>query len=551
MRVPLFSRTRRRGRKPRQPDKRAAAAFRPVHHPRLSSAISSKGSYRCRGLRAPCRHDRLSALTDDLLLLILQRLDTRTALATATLSKRWAGLPRCLDALDFRVSDILPERYHQFIRIRVEAARYTYGFNVNLKVLRATIERYERRATRAMVSSITNYLDADDDHDRGGLGLRIVRTLRLEFFANATYCSSSINRLITKAVDSWGVEDLEVSAKSTFRQKDAHSFPHHGLCNNPHNSQLRSLKLAACYIPPLKGFHALTSLVLQDLPESTPTAAYEAIFTLCPQLQALHLKSCTFSLDGVAVHAPKSEIKQLIVEDCWFGLIKLYTLPMLESMAVVQSSVSYKLSSFPYLTHLNINSCLGVTKNCFCRVKTDYDLNQYLGGTPGITNLIVRFTGYDRWFKPWSPTLLLPKLRRLLIADVPSSWDVSWPRLLIEAAPCLESLHIHITPWEEEPCDGISWQPSEFCHNQLKELVIIGFQGTERQIYFVNYVIKVSTLLRHVSLYKNGHVQERGCWDWDMVTQQYQWVNEEKVKILDQIADSAPCAATPVQVVLE
>ncbi|RLM65172.1 hypothetical protein C2845_PM16G09160 [Panicum miliaceum] len=322
-----------------------------------------------------------------------QRLDTRTVLATATLSKRWAGLPRCLDALDFRVSDILPARYHQSIRIRVEAARYTYGFDVNLKVLRATIERYERRAMRAMASSINNFLDADDDQDRGGLGPRVVRTLRLEFFANATHCSSSINRLIAMAVDSWGVEDLEVSAKSTFRRKDAHSFPHHGLCNNPHKSRLRSLKLAACYIPPLKGFHALTSLVLQDLPESTPTTAYEAIFTLCPQLQALHLKSCSFNLGVVAVHAPKSEIKQLIVEDCWFGLIKLYTLPMLESMAVVQGS--------------------------------------------------------------------------------------------------------------------------------------------------------------HVSLYKNGHVQDRGCWDWDMVTQEYQWVNEEKVKILDQIVDSVPCAATPIQVVLQ
>ena len=146
----------------------------------------------------------------------------------------------------------------------------------------------------------------------------------------------------------------------------------------------------------------------------------------------------------------------------------------LESMAVVQSSVSYKLSSFPYLTHLNINSCHGATKTRFCRVKVSHDVNQYLGGTPRITNLIVRFTGYDRWFKPWSPTLLLPKLRRLLIADVPSSWDVSWPHLLIEAAPCLESLHIHIIPWEE-PCDDISWQPSGFCHNHLKELVIVGF----------------------------------------------------------------------------
>jgi hypothetical protein len=497
-------------------------------------------------LRAPCRHDRLSALPDDLLLLILRRLDTRTALATATLSKRWAYLPRCFDTLDFRVSDILPARYYRCIRIRHEVATCVHGIiDFDPKLARDNIERYERRAMRAMVSSINSFIDADDVQDRCGLRLRSVRTLQLEFFV--THCSSGINRLIAKAADSWGVEDLEVSAKG---RQGAHRFPRHGLCNNPHKSRLRSLKLAACYIPPLKGFHALSSLVLQDLPTSTPSATYENIFTLCPQLQALHLKSCMVNQGGVAIHAPKSEIKQLVIEWCWFGRIKLYTLPMLESLAVVESNVSYKLSSFPHLTHLNVTLRFGIKKTRSSHVKTDHDLTQYLGGTPGITNLIIRFTGYDRWFKHWSPTLLLPKLRRLLIADVPSSWDVSWPRLLIEAAPCLESLHIHISPWEEQPCDDILWQPSEFCHNQLKELVIAGFHGTERQIYFVNFVIKVSMSLQLVSLHKNGYVQDRGCWDWDMVTQQYQWVNE-KVKILNQIADSSPCAAIPIQVVLE
>ncbi|KAL6610574.1 hypothetical protein ACP70R_040543 [Stipagrostis hirtigluma subsp. patula] len=548
MRTPPFCRTRSRNRNPRPPDEGATAALRPVHRSRLRSAIATKSSSRRCQLRVSCGEDRLSALTDDLLLLVLRRLDTRTALATAALSKRWAGLPRGLDVLDFRVSDILPARYHQCISVHGKATGYTYGFNVNLKVLCANIQRYERRAMRTMAASINNFLDADDAHDHAGERLRNVRVLRLEFFA--TQCSSRINRLIAKAVDAWRVEDLEVSAKGTFRPQDAHCFPHHGLCKDPQKSRLRNLKLAGCYVPPLQDFHALTSLVLQDLPESTPTAAYVTVFTLCPQLQALHLKSCNLKQGVVAVHAPRSEIKQLILEHCWFGQIKLYSLPMLESLAILETDVTYKLSSFPYLRHLNVTTRCGVTKSRICCFWNYYDLNLYLGGSSGITDLVVRFTGYDRWFKSSSPKLLFPKLRRLLIADVPSSWDVSWPRLLIEAAPCLEILHIHIAHWEEESCNDISWQPPDFCHSQLKELVIVGFEGTERHIFFVNFVIKISTSLQLVSLHKNGHVLDRGHWNWDMVTQQYQWGNE-KVRILRQIADNGPCSVTPIQLVLE
>ncbi|KAL6851683.1 hypothetical protein ACP4OV_020247 [Aristida adscensionis] len=539
MRMPQSSRRRRRRNgKPRPPDERPAAA-----------ALRRKGSFQRRPLIVPCGEDRLSALADDLLRLILRRLDTRSALATAALSKRWVDLPRGLDALDFRVSDILPARYHRCVRVHSEASANFYGFVVSFKELCTSIRRYERRAMRAMAASTTNFLNADEVHDRAGEeGPRRVRTLRIEFFA--TQCgTSSVNRLIARSFDSWGVEDLEVSAKGTYGRREAYSFPHHGLCKDPQKSHLRSLKLAGCHIPPLQGFRTLSSLVLQDLPESTPTAAFVAVFTLCPQLQALHLKSCKFNQGVLAVHAPRSEIRQLVIEHC-YGEIKLYTLPMLERMAVLDTIVVCRLSSFPSLRQLNVTQCHGIIKSRMFCFKLDLDLKLYLGGTPGITDLVMRYTEYDRWFKTWSPTLVLPKLKRLLIADVPSSWDVSWPRLLLEAAPCLERLHIHITPWEEERRNHISRQPPQFYHNQLKELVIVGFEGTKRQIYFVNFVMKVSTVLQIVSLYKNGHVQNRGHWDWNMVTQQFQWGNKEKFKILNQIADNVHCSSTAIQIVL-
>ncbi|CAN6346014.1 unnamed protein product [Urochloa humidicola] len=241
--MPPFIRTRCCNRKPKKLDERAAVALRAIHRSHLRSAMARKSlSWRHR-FRAPCGDDRFSALTDDLLLLILHRLDTRSTLATAALSKRWAGLPRRLDSFNFSVSEILPPRYHRCMRIHSEA---NFGFIINFKVLSANIRWYERRAMRSMAESINNFLDSngDHDHDHDGWGLRSIGTLRLEFFV--TPCSSRINCFIAKAIDAWGVEDLEVSAKATYYQQDTHSFPWHGLCKDPHKSRLRSLKLAAC-----------------------------------------------------------------------------------------------------------------------------------------------------------------------------------------------------------------------------------------------------------------------------------------------------------------
>uniref|UniRef100_A0A8R7QCZ0 F-box domain-containing protein n=2 Tax=Triticum urartu TaxID=4572 RepID=A0A8R7QCZ0_TRIUA len=128
-------------------------------------------------LRRACDDDRLSALPDDLLLLILRRLDSRTAHGAAALSKRWAHLPRELTALDLKVTDTLPQRYRRCLLRRGEATRSLQLAQIARK-LEDIAGRYQRRAMRSMVASVRSLLAS-------GLHRRVNR-LSLEIFEDST-----------------------------------------------------------------------------------------------------------------------------------------------------------------------------------------------------------------------------------------------------------------------------------------------------------------------------------------------------------------------------
>ncbi|XP_044968790.1 uncharacterized protein LOC123428663 [Hordeum vulgare subsp. vulgare] len=511
---------------------------------------------RCRRPQAVHGDDRISSLPDDLLLDILGRLDTRTVRGSRMLSKRWAGLARELPFLDLSVGDILPPRYHRWVLLQDSEVTDLEDVFATAKVEKSMphIRRYERRAMRALRSSVERLLD--------GVGRRVSR-LTVEFFS--THNTGCINRLISTAVNAWDVHDLVAVAKPLYWQpRKFHAFPSQGICEDPRASCLTSLKLGGCVIPPLHGHNVLTVLVLQDTPISTPESAYEGIFTSCPQLKVLHLISCYSAGNGqITVDAPESELRELVVDNCLgFIRIGLRALPRLERLASLGTRVRFETTSFPCLRQSNFTLCMGVTNEAARRYFAPLmklKLGFFLQGVPDITDLIIRFTGPDRWIVPsvsssWPP--LLPNLKRLLVADMPRSWDVSWPLLLLETAPSLETLHIHISPKEEEPSgDEILWQPAMLPgHRRLKEFVMVGFDGTERQVYLLRSVIGMcSPALRLVAVFKKGHVRDKGHWDWEMVTQQQysQWADEEKDRTLKQITNNGgPSSSTASPVIV-
>ena len=107
---------------------------------------------RLRAEKARDKENRLSALPDDLLLLILRRLDSRTAHGAAALSRRWAHLPREFTVLDLRVNDALPQRYRRCLLLRRQARMSTSGICHFAGKLTDIAGRYQRHAMRSMIA---------------------------------------------------------------------------------------------------------------------------------------------------------------------------------------------------------------------------------------------------------------------------------------------------------------------------------------------------------------------------------------------------------------
>jgi hypothetical protein len=308
--------------------------------------------------------------------------------------------------------------------------------------------------------------------------------------------------------------------------------------------------------PPLQEFTTLTTLVLRDLPATTPAAAYEGVVAACPQLQVLHLVSCQFTsrTHRLVLDSPMSEIRELLV-DGRLMVVELRCLPKLESLTSLHADVVLcSTAAAPCLARVSFAFSVGRLEgdsfaaahrqhlDCLIRM-----LLEFFQGAISVKDLVLRFTGPDMWILPKNPFSAMSNLRRLLVADVPSSWDISWPHLLIQAAPLLESLYVHASHGEDEPSQEVPGEASSSRHRHLKELVVIGFQRTERQMHLVRFAVEVSTALSRVSLLKHGHVMDKGpCCDWEVVSQPSTWSDEEKLAVFNGIG----CSAGQIEVVL-
>lgn len=465
--------------------------------------------------------DGLSVLPDELLLVILGRLDTRTALAAAALSRRLDRLAREIPALEFSVRDVLPPRYHACVR-----ARRAHGgaAGADARKLDAAIGRCERRAIRGFADCVSAFMEP-----RVAVAPRRAKRLRLEFFAARS--TGFVEDLIAMAVGAWAVEDLDITVvkPALVEQGPCYTFcfPDHRLSTESLRSRVRNLAVSNCFLPPpseLRHYAALAKLVLQDTHPRTPLAFYRQVLDACPRLRALHLRRCGAPWYAALVVDGMPELRELVVDGCGFHTVDLRAAPALERVACVDGPVALAFGGAPRLARLSLtyelDDRLVLVRN--------WRLFGLLGDAPAMAELLVRFTGEPKWMTSGPLRSPLPGLRRLVVADMPSNWDVSWPRVILEAAPCLEVLHIHVQEEEEDEAGTtaaaaaeIPWPPAESArHERLAELAVVGFAETRGQVGFVRHVVEACVALRRVVLVRRGRVVVGGegrYWDWKLV----------------------------------
>ncbi|OEL18452.1 hypothetical protein BAE44_0020529 [Dichanthelium oligosanthes] len=227
--------------------------------------------------------DRLSALPDDILLNILERLPLHPAVHTSTLSRRWRRLPLLLS--------------HPVIDIA---------------------EFRGRSRTRTVQSLMASYTEATE-RLWAPTRERAVKLLRLAFFlrSDQSYLRS-IGHAIAMAAGSGHTELVDLTLWTAVRRSR---------CTQEHAALYGQLQVLLAFLGACpSAFRCLTSLILRNL--ELAESDVRNLLSTCDRLRELCLKYCGYPMIMTAqpgegfvlkIDAPSSQLVTLRIVECYFA----------------------------------------------------------------------------------------------------------------------------------------------------------------------------------------------------------------------------------------
>ncbi|XP_044951045.1 uncharacterized protein LOC123401326 [Hordeum vulgare subsp. vulgare] len=418
--------------------------------------------------------DRLSKLPNDLLLNILERVDTLDAIRTCILSKRMLKLPTMLSRFFLSVSSI--PGHH-------------------LKPPRIFSQR-EGLATNCAVAHVTDNILRIRSPDITITKLRIRFVLvKLD---SLTIAKSVAHAMATQKIDAAEFEIV------TLKRYD--------LCSSDdllHFANQFNYLFDACP----HAFAGLTRLWLENM--RFGKLDIPNILSTCKLLEYLHLTDCDSGIHSV-LQVEHTQLVELEIEYGKFRRVELISLPKLQRLTY-NNWFSYEdpmyFGFLPQLSKMNLIKTA-------IRLDKTIELSQLLANVPSVGDLHLDFRSEKIWVLPECPELLKPvlnKLHHVNLDNLPEGCDLAWTMFILEAAPSLNELCI--TVWDHwcammtnkefrkkyGYCNkaDVKWKPCapDFKHKNLAKLIIYGFQPDENFMQYIRCVVEHAINITEISLY--------------------------------------------------
>ncbi|WVZ51368.1 hypothetical protein U9M48_002520 [Paspalum notatum var. saurae] len=414
--------------------------------------------------------DMISNLFDDILLFILGKVNIMTAMRASVLSTRWRHLPWSLSELNIDMKDFLHEPCAD-----------------------PTVADHIDRAMASLTGALRNMLSPS-------CRKATITRLRISFIISNSY-SSEIGYLVNEVVENGMLKVLELTSGVERLPGDDDIDEEMVKHANGVNSFFGNYPNISHCLTRLLLFHA--TFVESDL--------HNLIANVCTELRYLCLVRCETGIQSIfKIDAPKSKLNVLEFSQCCFAQVELLCLPKLEELVCgnwLCKSLPLTLGRHvPCLKEVEIYSVMHSHQEQF-------KLSELLCGITCIKSLSLDFLGQKIWLLPEKHQLLsaFSKLKELYIYDIFVGFGLLWTIALLEAAASLEILGVEVY---DHRCDlenqkfcaersHAPWEVSVLAYPKnlaLKELKIIGFNGSEEHIVFIGAVMDRATNLLSVAL---------------------------------------------------
>ncbi|VAI63299.1 unnamed protein product [Triticum turgidum subsp. durum] len=446
------------------------------------------------------RADRLSALPDDILVNILDRLNLREAARTSVLSRRWTQLCANLSQLIISAQHFLPNG------VLCTGVSNDELVRINAAVVQAMESILTRRNPgehTIRLLSTTFYLRDDVPIS---IGCAVGHAMWAHLIENAKF------NVMTGKYD---IIDLDEDDLVTAGRKFMLFFN-------------------ACP----SAFGGLTTLDLENL--RFGESDISNVLVTCKRLKHLCLYNCD-SGDCSTLQLEHAHLSELSIAHCRLVQVQLNWLPQLTKM-VFEGWLRFQDPLF--IGHVPLLETVSLTNLALSHSRM-VELSEFLSGT-SIRDLKLEFNSEKIWVQPECPTQRLASVFRQLrfvnLANLPQGYDLTWTIFILEVAPLLKELymtvsdHACLTETDKEKRKegsysenkGVEWDSitTGFQHQSMTTLVIIGFESEDCFVSYIRRVMVAAVNLANVFLYSRlvcGKCEEK--------PNRYPWTKRQRVSL--------------------